>query len=133
MWTQYLRGIYGKVLGSFVNKNEATQIYKTRHSRLVLYPRCYLLAWANVFWPTAVFGEADCVSSVSSGVSPGQKALLHGTCSQQNHPGSSFKSSTRKSPSIHLFYVTIEHTNRWGKLLTFYTNFCRFCNRHSHI
>ena len=31
------------------------------------------------------------------------------------------------------FYVTIEHTNRWGKLLTFYTNFCRFCNRHSHI
>ena len=40
------------------------------------------------FWPTAVVGEADIVKSVSAsachigeskGVSPGQKALLHGT------------------------------------------------------
>ena len=42
---------------------------------------------ANAFWPTAVVGEADSVNSVSAsachiggpkGVSPGQKALLHG-------------------------------------------------------
>ena len=41
----------------------------------------------NAFWPTAVVGEADSVNSVSAsachiggpkGVSPGQKALLHG-------------------------------------------------------
>ena len=45
------------------------------------------MARANVFWPTAVVGEADSVNSVSAsachiggpkGVSPGQKALLHG-------------------------------------------------------
>ena len=44
--------------------------------------------WNNAFWPTAVVGEADSVNSVSAsachiggpkGVSPGQKALLHGT------------------------------------------------------
>ena len=44
---------------------------------------------ANAFWPTAVVGEADSVNSVSAsachiggpkGVSPGQKALLHGIC-----------------------------------------------------
>ena len=43
---------------------------------------------ANAFWPIAVMGEADSVNSVSAsachicgpiGVSPGQKALLHGT------------------------------------------------------
>ena len=43
--------------------------------------------WNNAFWPTAVVGEADSVNSVSAsachigglkGVSPGQKALLHG-------------------------------------------------------
>ena len=42
---------------------------------------------ANAFWPTAVVGEAESVNSVSAsacqiggpkGVSPGQKALLHG-------------------------------------------------------
>ena len=47
-----------------------------------------LLARANTFWPIAVVSEADSVSSVSAsachssgpkGVSPGQKALLHGT------------------------------------------------------
>ena len=46
------------------------------------------MARANAFWPTAVVGEADSVNSVSAsachiggpkGVSPGQKALLHGT------------------------------------------------------
>ena len=45
------------------------------------------LPWNNAFWPTAVVGEADNVNSVSAsachiggpkGVSPGQKALLHG-------------------------------------------------------
>ena len=45
------------------------------------------MARANAFWPTAVVGEADSVNSVSAsachiggpkGVSPGQKALLHG-------------------------------------------------------
>ena len=46
------------------------------------------MARANAFWPTAVLGEADSVNSVSAsachigggpkGVSPGQKALLHG-------------------------------------------------------
>ena len=48
------------------------------------------MARANPFWPTAVVGEADSVNSVSAsachiggpkGVSPGQKALLHGTLS----------------------------------------------------
>ena len=59
-----------------------------------------LLAWANAFWPTAVVGhgnlkarflwvgEADSVNSVTAsachisgakGVSPGQKALFHGS------------------------------------------------------
>ena len=42
---------------------------------------------ANTFWPSAVVGEVDSVNSVSAsayhiggpkGVSPGQKALLHG-------------------------------------------------------
>ena len=46
------------------------------------------IPWCNPFWPTAVVGEADSVNSVSAsachiggpkGVSPGQKALLHGT------------------------------------------------------
>ena len=46
------------------------------------------MARANAFWPTAVVSEADSVNSVSAsachigapkGVSPGQKALLHGT------------------------------------------------------
>ena len=46
------------------------------------------MARANAFWPTAVVGEADSVNSVSAsachiggpkGVSPGQKALLHGS------------------------------------------------------
>ena len=46
------------------------------------------MARANAFWPTAVVGEADSVNSVSAsachiggpkGVSPGQKALFHGT------------------------------------------------------
>ena len=46
------------------------------------------MARANAFWPTAVVGEADSVNSVLAsacyiggpkGVSPGQKALLHGT------------------------------------------------------
>ena len=46
------------------------------------------MARANAFWPTAVVGEADNVNSVSASachiggpkeVSPGQKALLHGS------------------------------------------------------
>ena len=46
------------------------------------------MARADAFWPTAVVGEADNVNFVSAsachiggpkGVSPGQKALLHGT------------------------------------------------------
>ena len=46
------------------------------------------MASADAFWPTAVVGEADSVNSVSAsachiggpkGVSPGQKALLHGS------------------------------------------------------
>ena len=46
------------------------------------------MARANAFWPTAVVSEADSVNSVSAsachiggpkGVSPGQKALFHGT------------------------------------------------------
>ena len=45
------------------------------------------MARANAFWPTTVVGEADSVNSVSAsachiggpkGISPGQKALLHG-------------------------------------------------------
>ena len=49
---------------------------------------------ANAFWPTAVIGEADSVNSVSAsachiggpkGISPGQKALLHGTISSAKY------------------------------------------------
>ena len=55
------------------------------------------MARANAFWPTAVVGEADSVNSVSAsachiggpkGVSPGQKALLHGiSLSKMNYLG----------------------------------------------
>ena len=50
------------------------------------------LSCNNAFWPTAVAGEADSVSSVSAsachssgpkGVSPGQKALLHGVAASR--------------------------------------------------
>ena len=54
------------------------------------------MARANAFWPTAVVGEADSVNSVSAsachiggpkGVSPGQKALLHGMSNSPTFPG----------------------------------------------
>ena len=134
MWTQYLRGIYGKVLGSFVNKMRPPRFIKLDILDLFYTP-------AVTFWPGRTsFGPLLC--SVKQTVSAlSAQALALAKRRYSTVPALSKTTQVlvlsllqeRVHPYIHLFYVTIEHTNRWGKLLTFYTNFCRFCNRHSHI
>ena len=78
-----------------------------------------MLPWNNAYWPTAVVGEADSVNSVSAsachigepkGVSPGQKALLHGTLwrlFEDNHIVFCF----------FFFILTFIYTCRFGQIL----------------